>query len=814
MKTSLHKLICFTFILFSGHLRAQLFETYGSAYPIPTISSATCSSADTCFTLTDNFSTQQGAVWDLELIDLSVGFDATFCMFLGDNDGGADGFAFVMRSPTSNTFGAEGGGLGYGTLNGDDGIYPSVAIEFDTYENSDLFDIFEDHTQLVLNGNVSGFPAVAPISLLPGNPNVEDNNFHNARIVWDPVSHNFSMYFDGNLRFTYTDDLVNNVFGGDPQILWGFTASTGALFNLQQICFPKINLNLPDMSICASDSAYVSYFHDNLTEYLWLDPQLDTLVYWNSGLGTQLTDTGIYVSQEGSYTLSVEFNNHTYTENIQVDLLDPPFDTNIVLCRFADPADLIDLLGNPPLDGTWSGPSALLNGVSGTLDPELHEAGTYTYTSNTLSVCPQNTYNVDVEIIDVVFHGTVDLIPCSETAYEVEVNPVMSNGNTSFTYSWISPGASLDPNANSCEITLNSDAVLTLEIVSTDLAACSYDTTFNLEFIAAPELSLGENVFVCVGETVTLTAAGSWESFLWNNGNTSQSIQPVTSGDYWCEVSTADGCTYRDTVNVTFNPLPVIILQDFDPESCSPYTEEFSINVSPAGSSFTWLFDFGPSFVSENPVSVTYNTVGDYGFKVIAVSPELCVDSLERPNSIHVHPNPIPAFDFELLSASGGNNVVEFQNQSLLYEDLLWIFNAEDSTTEENPEMTFSGMSKQIVVELIASNAYCSDSITQLITIPEQLIFYVPNSFTPDGNQFNNVFQPVMTEGYVVESYRLAVYDRWGELLFESFDPHTGWDGSYGGQLVMDDTYAWKIELIEMETRTPRIFTGHVSLMK
>ncbi len=807
-------LLFFTCALFFTALRAQLFETLGSAYPIPTVTSVTCSSADTCFTLTDNFGNQQGAVWDLQAIDLSVAFDATFCMFLGDNDGGADGFAFVMRAPGSNSFGEEGGGLGYGTLNGTDGIYPSVAIEFDTYQNSDLFDIFEDHTQLVLNGNVGGFPEVGPVALLPGNPNVEDNNFHNARIVWDPLTHDFSMYFDGVLRFTYTNDLVNNVFGGNPQILWGFTASTGALFNLQQICFPKVNLNLPNLSICESDSAYVSYYHDDLTQYLWTDPQQDTLVYWHNGMGTQLVDTGIYVTQEGTYTLSVIFNNQLYSEGVEVDLLEPPFDTSFVICRFAGPADLIDLLDDPPLDGNWSGLSTLLNGLSGTFDPETNAAGTYTYTSSLLSVCPQNAFNVEVEVIDVIFNETVTRVPCTETTYEVSVNPVMSNGNSAFSYSWASPGNTVTDLGAECELTISADSQLSLEITSTDAAACVFEATFNLPFVPNPQLDLGADISLCANQTALLAAPGSWDSYLWNTGSTAAAIQPVASGLYWCDVQSADGCTYSDTVALSFNPLPEITVQDFEPEGCLPYNEQFSVAVSPPSSDFAWHFDFGPVFPNQNNVSVSYPTAGDYGFKIIAVSPDLCVDSVEFPNSIHVHPDPQPGFSFELLSASGGNNVVEFQNESLFYDELLWIFNQQDSSQAENPEMTFGGQGSQVLVELIASNAWCSDSISQVINIPEQLIFYVPNTFTPDGNLFNNTFQPVMTEGFLLGSYHLSLYDRWGELLFESFDPLTGWDGTYGNRLVQDGTYTWRIELIEKDTQTPRVFTGHLSLMK
>jgi len=83
---------------------AQNFLTVGDAFGIPLIQGETCLEADTCFTLTPDIGTQAGAVWDLDTIDLTFSFDATFCLFLGSNDAnGADGFAFVMRSPQRRT---------------------------------------------------------------------------------------------------------------------------------------------------------------------------------------------------------------------------------------------------------------------------------------------------------------------------------------------------------------------------------------------------------------------------------------------------------------------------------------------------------------------------------------------------------------------------------------------------------------------------------------------------------------------------------------------------------------------------------------
>ena len=96
----------------------------------------------------------------------------------------------------------------------------------------------------------------------------------------------------------------------------------------------------------------------------------------------------------------------------------------------------------------------------------------------------------------------------------------------------------------------------------------------------------------------------------------------------------------------------------------------------------------------------------------------------------------------------------------------------------------------------------------------EDLIFYVPNTFTPDGNDYNEVFKPVMTSGYDPYKYTLYVFDRWGEILFESHNAQVGWDGTFQGQMVQDGTYVWKIIIHDPKTDEKKEFYGHVNLLR
>ena len=119
------------------------------------------------------------------------------------------------------------------------------------------------------------------------------------------------------------------------------------------------------------------------------------------------------------------------------------------------------------------------------------------------------------------------------------------------------------------------------------------------------------------------------------------------------------------------------------------------------------------------------------------------------------------------------------------------------------------------VVQLYAFvNNDCWDSISRSITIDDEQIFYIPNTFTPDGNEFNNVFQPVFTSGYDAQNFHFEIYNRWGELIFETYNPAIGWDGTYGDKLLMSGSYTWKLQFREKMTEKEHYLTGTVNLLK
>jgi len=113
-------------------------------------------------------------------------------------------------------------------------------------------------------------------------------------------------------------------------------------------------------------------------------------------------------------------------------------------------------------------------------------------------------------------------------------------------------------------------------------------------------------------------------------------------------------------------------------------------------------------------------------------------------------------------------------------------------------------------VTLYAVSQYgCTDSTTRYIQMTPEVILYVPNAFTPDGDSYNNTFYPVLTAGYNQEGYEFLIFNRWGDLIFESHTVGEGWDGTYKGKKCKDHVYTWKLTLTRSYNDYKKEYHGH-----
>lgn len=198
--------------------------------------------ANGCIQLTPDEPYSEGLAYNYQKLDLTQFFEIQFDLYLGDKDLGADGITFVIHNDVRGyeAFGQWGECMGYGRFNPfrpGNSIDPSVAVEFDTYQNGFQNDPACDHVAYLENG-VSRHESYWN----DGNDtyNMEDDRLHDFRFRWDPQSQLVKVFWDGVQVVEMKRDLIKDIFEGETQVIWGFTASTGRAHNLQYFCLRRM----------------------------------------------------------------------------------------------------------------------------------------------------------------------------------------------------------------------------------------------------------------------------------------------------------------------------------------------------------------------------------------------------------------------------------------------------------------------------------------------------------------------------------------------------------------------------------------------
>jgi gliding motility-associated-like protein len=360
--------IIFSFILFtySSAILAQLNTTIvGNAFD----------QGGNCFVITPNIQSQSGGVWFNNPIDFADDFSISYQNNFGVNDAnGADGMAMVFKGNSNVEIGDVGGGVGYG------GLRPSLVIEFDTWQNTDLGDPTWDHIAIIRDGEPNHnntFTSLTDIIEASSTSlNIEDGLNHDIRIEWIADIQTLSVYFDCVLRTSLTLDIKDDVFSGDNTIFFGFVGSTGGASNLHQVCFNDVtfvdNLILQDQTICLGESIMFDATVPNGVAYTWTP----TTGVSNSSIANPVFTPNITTT----YTVMIEnvcgeTRPETVTITVNPILITPTFNQVPPICN-GDTMLPLPTVSNEGIAGTWS--PAIDNTVTTeyTFTPNPRECGT------------------------------------------------------------------------------------------------------------------------------------------------------------------------------------------------------------------------------------------------------------------------------------------------------------------------------------------------------------------------------------------------------------------------------------------------------
>jgi gliding motility-associated-like protein len=221
---------------------------------------------------------------------------------------------------------------------------------------------------------------------------------------------------------------------------------------------------------------------------------------------------------------------------------------------------------------------------------------------------------------------------------------------------------------------------------------------------------------------------------------------------------------------------------------CLPYRAEFK-NTSVAGQTFIWNFGDGTSYTGANPPLKTYNALGDYTITLVANDPGTCNLTDTFRYSISVKPKPAASFSFA-PDPPQENTPTQFTNLSTGATRYFWDFGDNDTSRAMSPLHLYS-RTDIFASCLVAYNEFgCTDTVCANVTTLIKPVVDVPNAFTPNGDGKND---KLYVRGFGIAQMNFRIYNRWGQMIFESGTPSYGWDGTYKGVLQPMDAYAYTL---------------------
>ncbi|MCC7245198.1 MAG: gliding motility-associated C-terminal domain-containing protein [Saprospiraceae bacterium] len=245
-------------------------------------------------------------------------------------------------------------------------------------------------------------------------------------------------------------------------------------------------------------------------------------------------------------------------------------------------------------------------------------------------------------------------------------------------------------------------------------------------------------------------------------------------------VTDRNRCKDDTTAIINYFPAPpVIIIKPDAFIGCVPQEIFFDNLSKPIDESYKIVWDFGDGDTSMNVISPThlYDSAGVYDIHVAITSPLGCFIEKNFQDLIRMEPRPVANFSCDpdtLLSQL--NNTVSFTDLSIDAARWNWQMDRFKTLTEQNPTFTFPDTG-QMRVRLIVTHARgCQDSMFKVLDIRPETRWFMPNAFTPNGDSNNDLFfGKGVLEG--VTDFKMAIWNRWGELVFETSDPNEGWNG-------------------------------------
>jgi len=327
-----------------------------------------------------------------------------------------------------------------------------------------------------------------------------------------------------------------------------------------------------------------------------------------------------------------------------------------------------------------------------------------------------------------------------------------------------------------------------------------------IDRVIAPATCFGSND----GEIRVIPSGGTpVYIYSWTTGETDSIASNLSTGLVTVTVTDTYNCFQDSTFNVVEpDSIDYISFYATPREGCSPLEVKFNCTIDPAQHLLqNYIWDFGnglapqDTFISQS----TYVDLGTYDVSLTVTDFSGCSNNLILNNFITVLEDPEAHFNIFPQNPTMLNPTIAFSDAS--YPNVVawkWLFDTLGNSNYENPSFTFPNDSGNYYVTLIVEDdKTCKDTITKKIFIRSEIALFLPNSFTPNGDGLNDNFIP-KGFGLSTESYSFLIFNRWGEVVFETNNILEGWDGYFKGKLLSTGVYAWRADFTDLNGKEYR----------
>ena len=415
---------------------------------------------------------------------------------------------------------------------------------------------------------------------------------------------------------------------------------------------------------------------------------------------------------------------------------------------------------------------------------------TYTVTLHVYSEAPDcfadQTYSTDIFIPE-----NVTSAPVSDVVFGcIPVSVNFSNNSTNATnFEWdfgVNGEISTEENASftfleagDYEVTLtafNPESCNEQDISTVLVSALDTIIIAEFNYILPP---------ICDEQNVVFeTDYPEFTEYQWNfgDGNSSTEANPnhiySTFGTYEVSLIVSSFCSPPDSISyeIVLEEPPLVDgeITLFPQNGCMP----LSIEVAGEGNAVSYLWNFGDGTTAEGLTAThTYETAGTYGISFTAIDSSTCNISLTQNTSVEVYQTAIAAFEMSSNVTEASVTPTFFTNNSQFADSYLWDFGDGNTSEEENPTHLYETTGTFEVCLQAINEENCNDEVCQTITVLPQIYIGVPTAFSPNSDQLNDI---LFVEGrHNIDFMLFRIFNRWGEMVFETKDPNEGWNGIY-----------------------------------